>query len=201
MDFVATKKLWYYYMSCECKTGLSNSGGGFYCPKCDITTQEPIPRYRIETKVEDDGGAIIFTLFGKEAEKLIGQSCGTLYDIEESNDKDDNGGPHILALIKNVIGIRHVFQVKATQYNKKAKRQTFSVSRIHPHEILDNKDDKVYTFPSTGEENGVTQEKSSETKGVVAKRNKSMIIDEEEETLPNTNRNGEATIIKRAKLK
>ena len=47
----------------------------------------------------------------------------------------------------------------------------------------------------------MTQEKSSETKGVVAKRNKSMIIDEEEETLPNTNQNGEATIIKRAKLK
>lgn len=194
MDFVATKKSWYYYMSCECKTGLSNSGGGFYCPKCEITTQEPIPRYRIETKVEDDGGATIFTLFGKEAEKLIGQSCSMLYDIEVSNDKDDNGGPHIPALIKNLIGTTHVFQVKATQYNKNAKRQTFSVSRIYPHDILDNKEDK-------GEENGVTQEKSSETKGVVAKRNKSIIIDEEEETLPNTNQNGEATIIKRAKLK
>jgi len=47
----------------------------------------------------------------------------------------------------------------------------------------------------------VIQENSSETKGVVVKRNKSTIIDEEEETLPNTNQNGEATIIKRAKLK
>ncbi|KAJ8423079.1 hypothetical protein Cgig2_003585 [Carnegiea gigantea] len=175
LDFVATKKSWYYYMSCECQTQLSNSGGGFYCPKCDITTQEPISRYRIETKVEDDGGATIFNLFDKKAEKLIGQSCSMLYDIEGSNDKDDNGGPQIPALIKNLIGTGH--------------------------DILDNKEDKVYTFPSAGKENGVTQEKRSETKGVVAERNKSMIIDEEEETLSNTNQNGEATIIKKAKLK
>ncbi|KAJ8433410.1 hypothetical protein Cgig2_026674 [Carnegiea gigantea] len=193
MDFVATKKSWYYYMSSECKTQLSNSGGGFYCPKCDITTQEPIPRYKIPKRNKLKLKMMVDQQFSpylvkKHKSSLVNHAAR--YIIL----KDEMTRPHIPALIKNLIGTTYVFQVKATQYNKKAKRQTFSVSQIHPQDILDNKEDK-------GKENGVTQEKSSETKGVVAKRNKSMIIDMEEETLPNKNQNSEATIIKRAKLK
>ncbi|XP_075639104.1 replication protein A 70 kDa DNA-binding subunit B-like isoform X2 [Castanea sativa] len=62
----------WYFMSCEiCRRKVKPRGEHLWCDRCNKLAGFPIPRYRIELKVEDDTGLATFILFDSTAEKLL----------------------------------------------------------------------------------------------------------------------------------
>ncbi|RAL40374.1 hypothetical protein DM860_006444 [Cuscuta australis] len=95
--------------------------------------------YRIDVGVKDDSEATRFIIFEEEAEKTIGQSAMSVYDIEDKKEGNELEGD-LPALIANIIGRRYVFRVKLTEYNKTAYKQSFTATKVFPESYLGNDD-------------------------------------------------------------
>ncbi|KAK1410305.1 hypothetical protein QVD17_36840 [Tagetes erecta] len=64
----------------------------YRCPKCLIDVRIPIPRFRIEMRVQDHTGVVSLTLFDREAKKLLKIFAKDL--IGGSQSRDYIGGSH-----------------------------------------------------------------------------------------------------------
>ncbi|KAK1427466.1 hypothetical protein QVD17_16152 [Tagetes erecta] len=58
----------------------------YRCPKCLIDVRIPIPRFRIEMRVQDHTGVVSLTLFDREAKKLLKVSAKDLIGGSQSRD-------------------------------------------------------------------------------------------------------------------
>ncbi|KAL0015524.1 hypothetical protein SO802_002593 [Lithocarpus litseifolius] len=86
----------------------------------------PIPRYRIELKVEDDTGLATFILFDSTAEKLLYISAKELINkcsqVPEEFD--------LPIQIANLIGKTFVFQLELNDYNLKQGWEIYTVKKL-----------------------------------------------------------------------
>ncbi|VFQ72110.1 unnamed protein product [Cuscuta campestris] len=87
-------------------------------------------RYRLEALVKDKTEVTKFIIFDDEAEKLIGQSAISLYDMEDKLEDEDSQG-QLPGLIGNLIGQTFVFHVRLTEYNRTAYTQSFGASKAN----------------------------------------------------------------------
>ncbi|VFQ87110.1 unnamed protein product [Cuscuta campestris] len=122
--------------STDLKNGIVKpSGSKFWCKKDSKLVDDAVPRYRLEAIVKDETEVTKFIIFDDEAEKLIGQSAISLYDMEEKLEDEETQG-QLPALITNLIGQRFVFHVKLTEYNKTAYTHSFGANKVHKESII-----------------------------------------------------------------
>ncbi|VFQ80797.1 unnamed protein product [Cuscuta campestris] len=89
--------------------------------------------------VKDDTEFTRFIIFDEEAEKTIGHSAISVYDIEDKIVENETEG-ELSALVANIIGCRFVFLVKLSKYNKTAYKQSFTATRVFPESYIDKWD-------------------------------------------------------------
>ncbi|XP_056688777.1 replication protein A 70 kDa DNA-binding subunit C-like [Spinacia oleracea] len=138
----------WYYISCPgCKRRITPRKTDFWCIPCEKKTERPIPRYRLEFGVLDHSGSTIFVIFDEEAKKLIGQDASTLFEANiyekatsNNDDSDNDDEVQIPKIIENNIGRELLFKVKLTAYNRKIKRQTFTVMKIIDPTFIEGND-------------------------------------------------------------
>ncbi|XP_056696544.1 replication protein A 70 kDa DNA-binding subunit C isoform X2 [Spinacia oleracea] len=138
----------WYYISCPgCKRRITPRKTDFWCIPCEKKTERPIPRYRLEFGVLDHSGSTIFVIFDEEAKKLIGQDASTLFEANiyekatsNNDDSDNDDEVQIPKIIENNIGRELLFKVKITAYNRKIKRQTFTVMKIIDPTFIEGND-------------------------------------------------------------
>ncbi|VFQ71645.1 unnamed protein product [Cuscuta campestris] len=127
---ISNNNSWYYNSCGHCK-----GNSKFWCKKDSKLVDDAVPRYRLEAIVKDETEVTKFIIFDDEAEKLIGQSAISLYDMEEKLEDEETQG-QLPALITNLIGQRFVFHVKLTEYNKTAYTQSFGANKVHKESII-----------------------------------------------------------------
>nr|POE51191.1 hypothetical protein CFP56_49407 [Quercus suber] len=114
-------------MSCEiCHRKVKPRGEHLWCDRCNKLAGFPIPRYRIELKVEDDTGLATFILFDSTAEKLLHISAKELINkcsqVPEEFD--------LPMQIANLIGKTFVFQLELNDYNLKQGWEIYTVKKL-----------------------------------------------------------------------
>ncbi|VFQ89051.1 unnamed protein product [Cuscuta campestris] len=127
----------WYYNSCGCKGIIKAYGRNFWCKKCNKTVNDAIPRFRIELGVKDATDCTKFIVFDDVAEKMIGQSAPSIYDMQEKLEENEGSVGEVPAIIANLIGQRLVFRVKLTEYNRTAYRQSFTANKVLEESILE----------------------------------------------------------------
>ncbi|KAK7861590.1 hypothetical protein CFP56_000245, partial [Quercus suber] len=71
----------WYFISCEvCRNKVKSRDKFLWCDNSNKKVCFPIPRYRIQLKVEDSLGMATFILFDSEAEKLLNISAKDLFN-------------------------------------------------------------------------------------------------------------------------
>ncbi|XP_038711976.1 replication factor A 51 kDa subunit-like isoform X2 [Tripterygium wilfordii] len=94
------------------------------CSQCGVINQEPIPCYKLNATVEDGTGHALFTIFGRQAEQMVGISTTTIISMKDSN-------RYVLPqMIIDVFPVYHIFQVSINLNNKKMKSICFKVLKI-----------------------------------------------------------------------
>ncbi|KAL1807418.1 hypothetical protein ACET3Z_024408 [Daucus carota] len=107
---------------------ISKYDGWYYnsCPTCPRKIRfEHGNFYKITVHVKDDTAKTTFTLFNKEAQRLIGAPIQTII-AEIGQDKITSDIP---VLVKNVKGKKCVFEVKVTIFNLDG-REGYTVARL-----------------------------------------------------------------------
>ncbi|RAL48869.1 hypothetical protein DM860_001189 [Cuscuta australis] len=127
----------WYYNSCGCKGIIKAYGRSFWCKKCNKTVNDAIPRFRIELGVKDATDCTRFIVFDDVAEKMIGQSAPSIYDMQEKLEESEDSVGEVPAIIANLIGQRFVFRVKLTEYNRTAYKQSFTANKVLAESILE----------------------------------------------------------------
>ncbi|XP_020109944.1 uncharacterized protein LOC109725245 [Ananas comosus] len=62
---------WWYKACYDCKGGVKDYDGTFWCNQCGKNDQSPVPWYKLNAIVADETGSANFTIFGKTAQDLI----------------------------------------------------------------------------------------------------------------------------------
>ncbi|CAN8272181.1 unnamed protein product [Cochlearia groenlandica] len=93
-------------------------------------------RYRFEVSVSDATGTTTFVIFDDAAKKLIAQTAGDLM-VELTGDGGQVAPTETPQCLLDLVDRKCKFQIKVTDYNFKAIRQTFTVSRILEDNIVD----------------------------------------------------------------
>ncbi|XVF04125.1 hypothetical protein REPUB_Repub05bG0055100 [Reevesia pubescens] len=115
----------WYYTSCKCKKKLELIDGGFWCPQCKKNVKYPINRMRLELSVECCESSVVFTLFDKVAERMVGMSVDQLISLSQSSeDVDDAFLPEKLS---KLAGSSYLFDVKLGTYAKSGGVHFFNV--------------------------------------------------------------------------
>ncbi|VFQ95500.1 unnamed protein product [Cuscuta campestris] len=127
----------WYYNSCGCKGMIKAYGQSFWCKKCNKTVNDAIPRFRIEFGVQDATDSTKFIVFDDVAEKMIGQSAISIYDMQEKLEESEASVGEVPAIIANLIGQRFVFRVKLTDYNRTAYSQSFTANKVLEESFLE----------------------------------------------------------------
>uniref|UniRef100_A0A166EQD1 Replication factor A C-terminal domain-containing protein n=1 Tax=Daucus carota subsp. sativus TaxID=79200 RepID=A0A166EQD1_DAUCS len=116
---------WYYNSCPTCPRTIRFEHGNLYCDECTKETGDYVQRYKITIHVKDDTAKTTFTLFNKEAQRLIGAPIQTII-AEIGQDKITSDIP---VLVKNVKGKKCVFEVKVTIFNLDG-REGYTVARL-----------------------------------------------------------------------
>ncbi|XP_065632142.1 uncharacterized protein LOC112008489 isoform X2 [Quercus suber] len=122
---------WYYNACHKCKKKVKPSKGVLWCEHCKVEPKSAVPRYRIQTKVEDETGSTTFILFDRESEKFISKTAKELAEMKEK-DLNDNSLPWEIG---NIVGKECLFQLRLDKYNLKHGREDYTVSRIFEPDI------------------------------------------------------------------
>ncbi|RAL47784.1 unnamed protein product [Cuscuta campestris] len=134
--------------------------------------------YRIELGVNDDTNITKFiSIFDEEAEKIIGQTATSLYEMQEKQEEDSEG--QLPALIENLIGQKYVFHVKLTEYNKTAYKQSFGATKVHMESILGpmkNKETPIHASTSSTSSSSGSEYHIAEPTGKFANKKRRLSV-------------------------
>uniref|UniRef100_A0A6V7QRH1 Replication factor A C-terminal domain-containing protein n=1 Tax=Ananas comosus var. bracteatus TaxID=296719 RepID=A0A6V7QRH1_ANACO len=110
---------WWYKACYDCKGGVKDYDGTFWCNQCGKNDQSPL-----NAIVADETGSANFTIFGKTAQDLIRVPAQQLATAINSN-------RFILPpIIKNVVGQTFIFQVSLESRKFNTTMQSFRVTKI-----------------------------------------------------------------------
>ncbi|CAN8289333.1 unnamed protein product, partial [Cochlearia groenlandica] len=126
------------YISCTgCKSNMEESGTSLVCTnnKCIKPLNVGLIRYRFEVSVSDTTGTTTFVIFDDAVKKLIAKTAGDLM-VELTGDGGQVAPTERPQCLLDLVGRKCKFQIKVTDYNFKAIRQTFTVSRILEDNIV-----------------------------------------------------------------
>ncbi|KAK7850235.1 replication protein A 70 kDa DNA-binding subunit B [Quercus suber] len=117
----------WYFIFCEiCRKKVKSRDKFLWCDNCNKKACFPIPRYRIQSKVEDSSGMATFILFDSEAEKLLNISAKDL--LNKSLEEPDEV---ILPVqIENLKGKQFVFQIQLNDYNLNYGWELYTVKKL-----------------------------------------------------------------------
>ncbi|XP_019097325.1 PREDICTED: uncharacterized protein LOC104772691 isoform X2 [Camelina sativa] len=124
------------YVSCTyCNTMLEESDTTLICTTCNKPNKVGMLRYRFEVLVSDANNDVAtFVIFDREGLHFLGRRAAEVFSLEfpEGDDSDDSGkfSKKTPQCILDIVGRSCKFQVKLTEYNFRATRQTFTVNRI-----------------------------------------------------------------------
>ncbi|KAK7821668.1 replication protein a 70 kda dna-binding subunit b [Quercus suber] len=112
----------WYFISCEvCRKKVKSRDKFLWCDNCNKKACFPIPRYRIQLKVEDSLGMTTFILFDSETEKLLNISAKDLLnkslELRMWKIKLEPNEVILPVQIKNLKGKQFVFQIQLNDYN------------------------------------------------------------------------------------
>ncbi|KAL8095119.1 hypothetical protein AgCh_036540 [Apium graveolens] len=111
---------WYYNTCPKCPKGIRIEGDKYYCEACQKETEDCKQRYMIIVVVKDASGETTFTLFNKEAQRLIGIPIDNI--ISEI-------GQDIPPVLNNVVGKTCAFEVKVIIRNQDGQ-EGYTVARL-----------------------------------------------------------------------
>ena len=76
-------------MSCpneeNCRKGVTEEGGQYFCPKCEKHYSTFIPRFILSLCLADHTGTIWPRCFGNDGQTLLGKTCREIVDLEETD--------------------------------------------------------------------------------------------------------------------
>ncbi|KAK2400766.1 replication protein A 70 kDa DNA-binding subunit B [Trifolium repens] len=140
VDDILVKNGWYYVSCSECRKTWSPTETDFQCEHCKVDVAYPKIRFRLELQVKDPTDSTIFVLFDEVVEQVVQVKCGDLTsNLENGNVKDSELPGQIL----NIIGTKHVFQVKMSSYFESRGRQSFTPNKILKSIVKVDKEDTM----------------------------------------------------------
>jgi len=92
-----------------------------------------VPRYKIQIEVSDTSDSTTFTIFDKEAEKLIGKTAKELAHMQFETSTENI----IPREIEAIVSREYVFQLKLTEYNLIKGLENYTITKVF--ELLDAK--------------------------------------------------------------
>ncbi|CAN8288786.1 unnamed protein product [Cochlearia groenlandica] len=124
---------WNYISCTSCKSKMEKSSTSLVCSnrKCSKPTNVGLIRYRFEILVRDTTGTATFVIFDDAAKKLTARTAGELMDGGQVAPEETP------SCLLDLVGRKCKFQIKVTEYNFTAIRQTFTVSRILEDNMVD----------------------------------------------------------------
>ncbi|WJX11339.1 hypothetical protein P8452_01964 [Trifolium repens] len=139
VDDILVKNGWYYVSCSECRKKWSPTKKD-QCEHCKVDVAYPKNRFRLELQVKDPTDSTIFVLFDEVVEQVVQVKCGDLTsNLENGNVKDSELPREIL----NIIGTKHVFQVKMSSYFETPGRQSFTPNKILKSIVKVDKEDTM----------------------------------------------------------
>ncbi|KAK7833795.1 callose synthase 12, partial [Quercus suber] len=125
----------WYFISCEeCRKKVKPRDKFLWCDNCNKKACLPIPRYKIQLKVEDSSGMATFILFDSEAEKLLNISTKDLLnkslEMRMSKIKLEPDEVILPVQIENLKGKQFVFQIQLNDYNLNHGWEFYTIKKL-----------------------------------------------------------------------
>lgn len=120
---------WNYISCSNCARKMEKTDTTLTCNYCKDSKSVGVLRFRIEVVVDDGRDTTTFVIFDKDAKKITNTTATALMEYKEG-DADKDKHDQVPASVLNIVGKTFKFQIKITQYNFRAKYQSFTVSRI-----------------------------------------------------------------------
>nr|XP_004516852.1 uncharacterized protein LOC101502235 [Cicer arietinum] len=115
-------KFGWNYIGCEnCLTKLTQQRQQYYCPLCDMTSKYPAPRFKIQLRVSDETSTTTFTMFDKEAQKLLNTTATQLLEKLDNIERPST--------LQNLCNRKLIFEIRLSDKNLKEGSQTYTITR------------------------------------------------------------------------
>ncbi|KAI3949707.1 hypothetical protein MKX01_040924 [Papaver californicum] len=116
-----------YYLECNnCTTKLVGSTDNLLCPSCKVQVGEPVPRYLLRLRVEDQTGSAFFVAMDTKVQKMVQVPASDA--VAKGKVK---GMATAKAAFKPLLGVFHDYLIMLTLYNLKTLETTsFTVAKL-----------------------------------------------------------------------
>ncbi|GKB84180.1 replication protein A 70 kDa DNA-binding subunit C-like protein [Tanacetum coccineum] len=129
-----TKKGW-NYPSCgyeKCRKGATRKLRKWVCEACNRAVDYLVFRYRLEVVVVDDTTRTVVVMFNDTATELLKYSVESLMGTEDEYSDADNE-LNLPVAIRNLIGTKHVLEIKSHTYYEYGSFKSFNDWKINPN--------------------------------------------------------------------
>ncbi|KAD3337490.1 hypothetical protein E3N88_33010 [Mikania micrantha] len=155
-----SKDMCWYYMACErCNrkvgtkyvTRFKEDGSGdfedekvFECnnPKCNVKVVSPVPRFKIQIRVQDITGVVSLTLFDRDVTKLIQKTAREVLD--DLNEEDDFG--KYPSEITHLLEKKFAFKIEVSEFNLKNNYQVYGILKLTDDSTVISELDKRFNI-------------------------------------------------------
>ncbi|KAD7117854.1 hypothetical protein E3N88_05122 [Mikania micrantha] len=139
-----SKDMCWYYMACDkCNrkvgtkyvTHFKEDGSGdfedeklFECNnhKCNVKVVSPVPRFKIQIRVQDITGVVSLTLFDRDVTKLIQKTAREVLD--DLKEEDDFGKYPVE--INHLLEKKYAFKIEVSEFNLKNNYQVYGILKL-----------------------------------------------------------------------
>ncbi|XP_038724122.1 uncharacterized protein LOC120015671 [Tripterygium wilfordii] len=144
---------WWYPSCPTCGTAAKPYGDANLCSICSVFDQPPIPCYILNSTVKDETAQTLFTIFGRQPEKIIGIPATTMTSMKGSD-------RYVLPqIITDIFPVYHIFQVMLNLNNKNRRSICFKVFNVY-HEKMSTKETSEKKDPADKKKEDILSQES-----------------------------------------